>query len=874
MSNLKDTNDSRYSRQILSLGKSAHNKLSKSTIRINNLSGGLATEVAKNLVLQGVGCLVLNDTKKINDFDIENGLYFNSKGLFRNKVLQEHLQKLNPSTKIIFNSKKVDLDIYLNMDITGKTNLIYSKVGGCRGFIFNDFGNHLVEDVDGENYDLVVIKDITAEGIITTFENHNLSDNYQITLEKMDGKNMKLFEKFWEISVLKPNKFKLKNFDINDFEFKNGYLKRVKIVEGIEFENIDTQLKNPTLPEDWMNPELPKNQFDYWFNQERKPEDKLELGPVNAFFGGLIASEAIKKVTNVYLPINQWFFWEDISYLNYDDSGENSVEKIVGKHVYNNIKNGKWFLIGSGAIGCEMLKNLGQLNFGSIYITDPDHIEVSNLSRQFLFHKEDINKSKSQVAGEKVKQFNPKMNIISFEDKMCKETENKFNSSFYRKLDGMINALDNYQARLYMDSKAIEYNLPLFESGTQGSKGNTQPVIPQITENYGATSDPPESESYPLCTLKNFPNKPEHIIHYIKEMFNEWMTDFPTKVKLYLSNKNYLNEITDMEQGQLISKMNKYFKHSDDINGQINFWREFYYENFRDNILQILHNYPENHQIDGKSFWSNGKQCPKQLNNYNLVNFIMCSLQISEKLIGKKYTISKEELEKTLNSLEEIPPKNLKKKVAIEEKELKEQELMEKESLKVNVRDINIVDFDKDVECDYEWLYETSKIRAYTYKIELPDILQVRRISGKIIPAMATTTSIVSGLISLEILKYYKNSSLEDYRSYFINLANNNYLFSEPNSPNKNKINEFEFTVWDKFECEKDIMVSDFIERFSKKFNSTISMVVSDEDIIYAPFLTPEENLSMKLSELISDKVKTILCSDNEENEYPQVYLK
>lgn len=54
------------------------------------------------------------------------------------------------------------------------------------------------------------------------------------------------------------------------------------------------------------------------------------------------------------------------------------------------------FMIGSGAIGCELLKNYAMLELGTgkeegerkggrIHLTDPDHIEVSNLNRQFLF---------------------------------------------------------------------------------------------------------------------------------------------------------------------------------------------------------------------------------------------------------------------------------------------------------------------------------------------------------------------------------------------------------------------------------------------------------------------------------------------------------
>jgi molybdopterin/thiamine biosynthesis adenylyltransferase len=53
--------------------------------------------------------------------------------------------------------------------------------------------------------------------------------------------------------------------------------------------------------------------------------------------------------------------------------------------------------------------------------------------------------------------------------------------------DGVANALDNIEARTYMDRRCVYYRLPLLESGTLGTKGNTQVVIPDVTESYSST---------------------------------------------------------------------------------------------------------------------------------------------------------------------------------------------------------------------------------------------------------------------------------------------------------------------------------------------------------------------------------------------------
>ena len=60
------------------------------------------------------------------------------------------------------------------------------------------------------------------------------------------------------------------------------------------------------------------------------------------------------------------------------------------------------------------------------------------------------------------------------------ESENIYNDSFFEPLNGVANALDNVEARTYMDRRCVYYNKPLLESGTLGTKGNTQVVIPKV----------------------------------------------------------------------------------------------------------------------------------------------------------------------------------------------------------------------------------------------------------------------------------------------------------------------------------------------------------------------------------------------------------
>jgi ubiquitin-activating enzyme E1 len=62
-----------------------------------------------------------------------------------------------------------------------------------------------------------------------------------------------------------------------------------------------------------------------------------------------------------------------------------------------------------------------------------------------------------------------------------------------------------------MDQRCVFYKKPLVDSGTLGTKGNVQVVIPYVTESYASSQDPPEKE-FPMCTVKSFPNVIQHTI--------------------------------------------------------------------------------------------------------------------------------------------------------------------------------------------------------------------------------------------------------------------------------------------------------------------------------------------------------------------------
>lgn len=93
--------------------------------------------------------------------------------------------------------------------------------------------------------------------------------------------------------------------------------------------------------------------------------------------------------------------------------------------------------------------------------------------------------AKSTAAAKAARDINPALKVNALQNRVSPATEDVFHDKFWESLDLVVNALDNVNARLYVDSRCVYFGKPLLESGTLGPKCNTQVVIPNMTENYG-----------------------------------------------------------------------------------------------------------------------------------------------------------------------------------------------------------------------------------------------------------------------------------------------------------------------------------------------------------------------------------------------------
>ena len=281
-----------------------------------------------------------------------------------------------------------------------------------------------------------------------------------------------------------------------------------------------------------------------------------ELSPMCAFFGGIVGQEVMKAASGKFTPVQQWMYFDAEESL--PGGGADGLPAadtaargnrhdaqacVLGWPTQEALGKLSYLLVGAGAIGCEMLKNWAMMGVGSaggaITVTDPDTIEKSNLNRQFLFRPWDVSKAKAECAAKAIQTMNPACPVAARLDRVGPETENVFDDAFWEGLSGVCNALDNVQARLYVDQRCIYYQRPLLESGTLGAKGNVQVVVPRLTESYGSSRDPPE-RSIPVCTLKNFPNEIAHTIQWSRDLFEGAFRQSAEDVNAYLSQPDFL----------------------------------------------------------------------------------------------------------------------------------------------------------------------------------------------------------------------------------------------------------------------------------------------------------------------------------------------
>eukprot|EP01087_Luapelamoeba_hula_P016181 TRINITY_DN495_c0_g1_i1.p1 TRINITY_DN495_c0_g1~~TRINITY_DN495_c0_g1_i1.p1 ORF type:complete len:1073 (+),score=196.51 TRINITY_DN495_c0_g1_i1:80-3298(+) len=684
------------------------------------------------------------------------------------------------------------------------------------------------------------------------------------------------------------------------------------------------------------------------------------LNPLCAFVGGVVAQEVLKK-TGKFHPIYQWFYFDSLECL--PEKVEDRILEgtrydgqiaVFGKAFQQKLFDLNLFLVGAGALGCEFLKNFALMgvacgnaesNKGLLFLTDMDNIEKSNLSRQFLFRDSDIHKMKSACASRSAKVMNSELRIKASEIPVGEDTEDTFTEEFWKSQDVIVNALDNIKARLYVDSQCVKNLKPLLESGTLGTKANSQVVYPRITESYASSRDPPDA-AIPMCTLKNFPHQIEHTIEWARNLFAGNFANSFEDSNTFATGDDFISSV--LGSGSAPATQRERLAALDDVlalykNGTVTFadcvaWgRKQFQELYYNAIMQLLFNFPEDAVTStGAAFWSGPKRPPVPLtfdaeDQEHLefivatANLLAASMGIDQERDYKKVA----ELAKKV-TVEPFTPKSGIKIKGGEDDETVEGADDDEVIVKRLVEKLNALDkskltakknaetgrvfdpqvFEKDDDKNFHVAFMTSasNLRAANYRIKPADFHKTKKIAGRIIPAIATTTAMITGLVALELYKIVQSLGLpahdtkdlaegapralpiESYRNSYINLALPSFVQSEPMPCKKNVTNPAKglfyypegWTLWDNFTInEPNITFQQFLDYFKNTHGLTVVSMSCGTSLVYNPYFPAhKERLGKSIEDFVRSDVPSysikpqdkfinlvVLCENDEEQD-------
>lgn len=127
------------------------------------------------------------------------------------------------------------------------------------------------------------------------------------------------------------------------------------------------------------------------------------------------------------------------------------------------VQKARILVIGAGALGNEVIKNLALMGIGNLFIVDFDKVEAANLSRSVLFRETDNNRSKAEVAAARAKSVNPDVHV----QYMNGDVTTQLGLGIIRRMDVVIGCLDNREARLAVNRFCYWVNKPWVDGAIQ-----------------------------------------------------------------------------------------------------------------------------------------------------------------------------------------------------------------------------------------------------------------------------------------------------------------------------------------------------------------------------------------------------------------------
>ncbi|CAO2824832.1 unnamed protein product [Amaranthus hypochondriacus] len=653
---------------------------------------------------------------------------------------------------------------------------------------------------------------------------------------------------------------------------------------------------------------------------------KAVLNPMAAMFGGIVGQEVVKACSGKFHPLYQFFYFDSVESLPTEpleasdlvprNSRYDAQISVFGWRFQKKLEEAKTFVVGSGALGCEFLKNLALMGVscssqGKLTVTDDDVIEKSNLSRQFLFRDWNIGQAKSTVAAAASTSINPQLQVEALQNRVGPETENVFDDNFWENLTVVINALDNVNARLYVDQRCLYFQKPLLESGTLGAKCNTQMVVPHLTENYGASRDPPEKQA-PMCTVHSFPHNIDHCLTWARSEFEGLLEKTPAEVNAYLSNPGeYASSMRNAGDAQARDTLERVLEclereRCKTFEDCITWARLKFEDYFANRVKQLTFTFPEDAPTStGAPFWSAPKRFPRPLqfssSDPSHLHYIMAASILRAETFGIPVPDWAKQPKKLADAVDKVivpdfePKKDAKivtdekatslSSSSIDDAAVIDELISKLENARKDLQPgyrMKPIQFEKDDDTNFhmDLIAALANMRARNYSIPEVDKLKAKFIAGRIIPAIATSTAMATGLVCLELYKVLAGGhKVEDYRNTFANLALPLFSMAEPVPPKVFKHRDMTWTVWDRWVLKGNPTLKELIQWLKEKGLNAYSISCGSCLLFNSMFPRHKDRMDKRVVDLATEVAKleippyrrhldvVVACEDDDDND-------
>ncbi|XP_059712187.1 ubiquitin-like modifier-activating enzyme 7 isoform X3 [Haemorhous mexicanus] len=605
-----------------------------------------------------------------------------------------------------------------------------------------------------------------------------------------------------------------------------------------------------------------------------------DLCPVAAVVGALAAQEVLKAITGKFVPLEQWLYFDALECLALAGAAQltetdcaprgsryDGQIAVFGANFQEKLGRQKYLVVGAGAIGCELLKNFAMMGLaagpdGELIVTDMDTVALSNLHQQLLYRSADISEPKSVVAAAAVQHMNPDVRVTAHQNQVGPATETLYKDSFFRHLDGVASALDTMEARTYLERRCLRCRTPLLDSGTEGTQGNVMPMVPSLTEPLAPASTPRDG-TFPMCTLRHFPRTIQHTLQWAHDEF-EGLFQLPAEqVNQFMEDPAFLEQ---QLPGKVLEQVWESLRERPrDWQDCVCWARRRWQHCYHDAITQLLHIYPPEHETSpGVPFWAGDRSCPHPLifnpDNDTHLDYVLAAAHLFAQVHGVPPCRDRAAIQAILRDVV-LPPfapqeglqiplteePTDEAQVPTDHRQLTEltQDLVQWRQELVGDEDTQAplmepIHFEKDDDVHIDFITAASNLRAENYGISPANWLTSKRIAGKIVPAIITTTAAVAGLACLEVYKLvWGCQDLSCYRNSNINLSTCLMLRVQPPPAPTYRYGGQEWSCWNRLEMRavgadgQAMTVQEVLDWLQRTQGWTVTMLLCGDIVLY-----------------------------------------